>query len=46
MVTPDVQGGGANGQNVYGMEWSSESVQYMATLCDQIVNQLLPHGLH
>ena len=43
-VTPNVVGGGSEGQNIQGMEWGSESVEYMTTLCDQIANQLLSNG--
>lgn len=44
MVTPNVGGGGNEGQNIEGIEWGSEAVDYMTTLRDQIANQLLSNG--
>ncbi|XP_052627804.1 uncharacterized protein LOC128134288 [Lactuca sativa] len=38
MVTPNVGGGGSEGQNIQGIEWGSEAVEYMTTLRDQIAN--------
>ncbi|CAI9268817.1 unnamed protein product [Lactuca saligna] len=40
MVTPNVGGGGSEGQNIEGIEWGSEAVDYMIVLRDQIANQL------
>ncbi|XP_052621108.1 uncharacterized protein LOC128126966 [Lactuca sativa] len=45
MVTPNVGGGGSEGQNIQSIEWGSEAVEYMTTLRDQIANQLLSNGL-
>ncbi|KAL7616522.1 hypothetical protein Lser_V15G01932 [Lactuca serriola] len=44
MVTPNVGGGRSEGQNIQGIEWGSEAVEYMTTLRDQIANQLLSNG--
>ncbi|XP_052625957.1 uncharacterized protein LOC128132975 [Lactuca sativa] len=44
MVTPNVGGGGNEGQNIQGIEWGSEAVEYMTTLRDHIANQLLSNG--
>ena len=44
MVNPNVGGGGSEGQNIEGIEWGSEVVDYMTILHDQIVNQLLSNG--
>ncbi|KAL7612654.1 hypothetical protein Lser_V15G08934 [Lactuca serriola] len=41
MVTPDVQGGGIDRENIKGIEWGPEAVEYMRVLRDQIANQLL-----
>ena len=38
MVTHNVGGGGNEGQNIEGIEWGSEAVNYMTNLHDQIVN--------
>ncbi|KAL7618609.1 hypothetical protein Lser_V15G00329 [Lactuca serriola] len=43
-VTPNVGGGGSEGQNIQGIEWGSEAVEYITTLRDQIANQLLSNG--
>ncbi|XP_052621686.1 uncharacterized protein LOC128127278 [Lactuca sativa] len=44
MVTPNVGGVGSEGQNIQGIEWGSEAVEYMTNLRDQIANQLLLNG--
>ncbi|XP_052625035.1 uncharacterized protein LOC128132480 [Lactuca sativa] len=44
IATPNVGGGGSEGQNIKGIEWGSEVVDYMTTLRDQIANRLLSNG--
>ncbi|KAL7584235.1 hypothetical protein Lser_V15G46219 [Lactuca serriola] len=44
MVTPNVGGGGSEGQNIQGIEWGSKVVEYITTLRDQIATQLLSNG--
>ena len=46
MVTPDVQGGGIDRENIQGIEWGPEAVEYMRVLRDQIANRLLSPTLH
>ncbi|XP_052624812.1 uncharacterized protein LOC111888675 [Lactuca sativa] len=38
MVSHNVGGGGNEGQNIEGIEWGSEAVNYMTNLRDQIAN--------
>ncbi|KAL7583203.1 uncharacterized protein LOC128126141 [Lactuca sativa] len=44
MVSHNVGGGGNEGQNIEGIEWGSEAVNYMTNLRDQIANQLFSNG--
>ena len=44
MVTPNVGGGGSEGQNIQGIKWGLEAVEYMTTLRDQIATQLLSNN--
>ena len=44
MATPNVGGGGSEGQNIQGIEWGSEAVEYMTILRDQIATQLLSNA--
>ncbi|XP_052626080.1 uncharacterized protein LOC128133183 [Lactuca sativa] len=44
MVTPDVQGGGIDRENIQGIEWGPEAD--MRVLRDQIANRLLSPTLH
>ncbi|XP_052619625.1 uncharacterized protein LOC128125995 [Lactuca sativa] len=46
MVTPDVQGRGIDRENIQGIEWGPEAVEYMRVLRDQIANRLLSPTLH
>ncbi|KAL7593468.1 hypothetical protein Lser_V15G35582 [Lactuca serriola] len=46
MVTPDVQGGGIDRENIQGIEWGPEAVEHMRVLRDQIANRLLSPTLH
>jgi len=40
VVNPELEDGQVEGENAQGMEWGSESVEYMATLGGQIASQL------
>ncbi|KAL7588385.1 hypothetical protein Lser_V15G38305 [Lactuca serriola] len=46
MVTPDVQGGRIDKENIQDIEWGPEVVEYMRVLHDQIANRLLSPTLH